>query len=211
MANSFAYTAAHRATIGNATSKGLLFDPGFINTDHIKEAIDAIMTTTDADGKLKNVTSIAIGTASADKILHVYKGASGFSGTVGFSQTIAVFEGGVAGANTVLISPNTDTSQYHYFGDQDSAGIGGIGYDHSVNDLFLRANNLVPFRIDGNGNVIAGAGAVATTATNGFLYIPTCAGTPTGVPTGKTGRSAVIYDTTNNKFLVYDGGWVSIN
>jgi hypothetical protein len=62
------------------------------------------------------------------------------------------------------------------------------------------------------GNVTINTAAVATTATDGFLYIPTCAGTPTGVPTAKTGRAAVVYDSTNNLLYVNDGGgWVAAN
>lgn len=62
-------------------------------------------------------------------------------------------------------------------------------------------------RLDSSGNIVLGAAALNTTATDGFLYIPTCAGTPTGTPTAKTGRVPMIYDTTNNKFYIYNGGW----
>jgi hypothetical protein len=57
-------------------------------------------------------------------------------------------------------------------------------------------------------SVVIGNQALATTATEGFLYIPTCAGTPTGVPTVRTGRVALIYDTTNFQFWIYDGAWL---
>ena len=56
-------------------------------------------------------------------------------------------------------------------------------------------------------SVVVGNQALATNATEGFLYIPTCAGTPTGVPTARTGRVALIYDTTNFQFWIYDGAW----
>lgn len=57
-------------------------------------------------------------------------------------------------------------------------------------------------------SVVVGAlAALGTTATDGFLYIPTCAGTPTGVPTAYTGKVAMIYDTTNNKLAIYNGAW----
>lgn len=64
-------------------------------------------------------------------------------------------------------------------------------------------------RISGLGSVVIGnEAALATTATDGFLYIPTCAGAPTGVPTAFTGKVAMIFDTTNNKLYIYDGGWL---
>jgi len=61
--------------------------------------------------------------------------------------------------------------------------------------------------IDGAGNVVVGRAALATSATDGFLYIPTCAGAPTGTPTTKTGMVPLIFDTTNNNLYIYNGGW----
>jgi hypothetical protein len=61
-------------------------------------------------------------------------------------------------------------------------------------------------RIDSNGNIICNTAAIATNATNGFLYVPGCAGTPTGTPTSITGRSPIVVDTTNNKLYFYSGG-----
>jgi hypothetical protein len=51
-----------------------------------------------------------------------------------------------------------------------------------------------------------GAPSLATTATDGFIYIPTCAGTPTGVPTAVTGMAPLVVDATNNKLYFYTGG-----
>lgn len=65
--------------------------------------------------------------------------------------------------------------------------------------------------IDVDSNVAVGEAALATTATDGFLYIPTCAGAPTGTPTAKTGLVPIIFDTTNDTLNVYDGGWVSVS
>jgi hypothetical protein len=62
-------------------------------------------------------------------------------------------------------------------------------------------------QITANGSFAAGAqGALATTATNGFLYVPTCAGTPTGTPTAITGLAPIVVNTTNNKLYFYSGG-----
>jgi hypothetical protein len=61
-------------------------------------------------------------------------------------------------------------------------------------------------RIDNKGNVIVNTAAIATSATDGFLYVPTCAGTPTGTPTTYTGRAPIVVNTTNNKLYFYSGG-----
>lgn len=61
-------------------------------------------------------------------------------------------------------------------------------------------------------NVVCNSAAIATNATDGFLYIATCAGTPTGTPTTYTGRAPLVIDSTNNKLYIYSGGaWVAVN
>lgn len=59
----------------------------------------------------------------------------------------------------------------------------------------------------GYPSVVVGTAALATNATDGFIYLPTCAGTPTGVPTANTGRVPWVYDTTNDKIYIYNGAW----
>ena len=68
-------------------------------------------------------------------------------------------------------------------------------------------------RKDANNNIILGIEvALATNATNGFTYIPTCAGIPTGVPTSVTGKAPIVADSTNNKLYIYLGGaWQALN
>lgn len=64
--------------------------------------------------------------------------------------------------------------------------------------------------IDAVGNIVPGTAALATTATGGFLYLPTCAGVPTGAPTSYTGRTPMVVDTTNSRLYVNVGGtWKS--
>lgn len=59
----------------------------------------------------------------------------------------------------------------------------------------------------GSGDVGIGSGtAIATTATAGFLLIPTCAGTPTGAPPNAgTGKAALIFDTSGSQL------WISVS
>jgi hypothetical protein len=69
------------------------------------------------------------------------------------------------------------------------------------------------FTVTNLNNVICGSqAAIATNATDGFLYVPSCAGQPTGTPTAYTGKVAVVADSTNNKLYIYSGGgWVALN
>lgn len=60
---------------------------------------------------------------------------------------------------------------------------------------------------DSSQNVTIGLPSLATSATTGFPYLPSVAGTPTGAPTAKTGYSPVVIDTTNNKICFYNGAW----
>lgn len=63
------------------------------------------------------------------------------------------------------------------------------------------------FEVTELGSIILGERTVlATTATDGFAYVPRCAGVPTGVPTTVTGKTPIVVDSTNNRFYVYVGG-----
>ena len=56
------------------------------------------------------------------------------------------------------------------------------------------------------GGFVIGTGVLGTGATDGFLYVPTCAGTPTGAPTAFAGTAPIIIDTTNHKLYFRSGG-----
>lgn len=63
-------------------------------------------------------------------------------------------------------------------------------------------------RIDNKGNMVVNTAAIATNASDGFLYVPSCAGTPTGTPTTYSGRVPIVVDTTNNRWYFYStGAW----
>ena len=57
---------------------------------------------------------------------------------------------------------------------------------------------------------VVGKAVLANNATDGFLYIPTVAGTPSGVPTTQTGTAAIVYDTSAHKIWIYDAGWKGV-
>lgn len=53
----------------------------------------------------------------------------------------------------------------------------------------------------------ANTAVVVNAATAGHAYMPTVAGTPSGVPGTITGFAGYLYDTTAHKLWVYDAGW----
>jgi hypothetical protein len=100
------------------------------------------------------------------------------------------------------------------------AGTGQVGYrlnspgTGGTAEVTLAALNLDGLRVrslSGRATVVIGpdestSGSIATNANSGFLYIPTCAGTPTGTPFEFLDRSPLVIDRTNNKLYFYSGG-----
>lgn len=79
--------------------------------------------------------------------------------------------------------------------------------------LYNESDTLMMWTAYNNGSFAPGlTSALATNATDGFLYVPSCAGAPTGVPTAITGKIPIVADSTNNKLYIYSGGaWVALN
>jgi len=120
------------------------------------------------------------------------------------SKAGAVTLGGIietGGANALLSFADSATSSY------TRVQIGSSG-----NNLVALINGSTALTLNSSNSLVLGSAAIATTATDGFLYIPGCAGTPTGTPTSQTGRVPLVVDTTNNKLYFYSGGsWVAAN
>lgn len=128
------------------------------------------------------LTTVQCGSNSTSTLLKAYGSTTGGTTVMGLTDT---------GAGGLSIS---------------ATGIAFV-YSSSASDLVLGTNNLERARLDSAGNIFLGKAALVTTATDGFPFISTCAGPPTGVPTGKTGMVPLIYDSTNHKLYIYDGGW----
>jgi hypothetical protein len=98
--------------------------------------------------------------------------------------------------NTVALGTSTKAWSDAFFAS-------GAVLDFDSDITLTHASNLLT---GAGGSFAFGGGALATSATNGFLYVPTCAGTPTGVPETVTGYAPIIVNTTNNKLYFYSGG-----
>lgn len=91
-----------------------------------------------------------------------------------------------------------------------SGGVPAWSNTISAGGLTVTASSGSGFKVltGGNGDVFVGGAAqpaaLATSEVTGFLYVPTCAGTPTGVPTNhNTGAAAIVGDSTGSKIWIY--------
>lgn len=140
--------------------------------------------------------------------MRIYNSTSGTS-----ASSWCVVQGNTATVQIYAISPAYTTSGM-FVADtavlaSGAATTGGMNVGtRGAHQLSFWTNDTKKITVPSAGGLVVGTAALATNATAGFLYIPTCAGTPTGVPTTQTGTVAMIFDTTNNKLYIYDGSWL---
>jgi hypothetical protein len=91
--------------------------------------------------------------------------------------------------------------------DANQTGIAFFTYSSTTTAIETVTERMV---LEHNGGLILGTGALGTTATEGFLYIPSCAGIPTGTPDSHTGRVPMVYDSANDNYYIYNSGWQPI-
>ena len=86
----------------------------------------------------------------------------------------------------------------------------GKGTKDALVDLVLTTGS-GELRLMRNGDVLLGNSGLATSATTGYSYLPSVAGTPTGGAAVNTGLVAVVVDRTGSKLWAFLGGsWKSV-
>src|SRR3990167_8293468 len=135
-------------------------------------------------------TYLGIGVASPTSTLHLaYSASSLYSGTGVITDT---------GNYTGIKLYDSGAGNLYIFNKRNSAAFGNI--------LFMTgATPNERLRITNDGNIHGIAGT--TGMTNGFIYIPSAAGVPTGTPTSISGTVPLYYDSTNNDLYVYNTAW----
>jgi hypothetical protein len=190
-------TALPGHAFAGALSSGLSYSASGVSCSFAGTEVHVV----DADSMLFRLNTITLSTTTAATVntINVYN----LSNTAGAGALVEVIAAGTsATGNPIFRSTTTGSYQWVWGTDNGNSGRFAIAYNNNVGSGdFLTISTL--------GNVAIGSAALATTATDGFLYIESCAGTPTGVPTAITGRVPIVFDSTNNKLYVYDGGWLA--
>lgn len=79
----------------------------------------------------------------------------------------------------------------------------GADYQALQQQIILTEESLETYTYQvGAGN----ASAIPLSSTSGFLFIPYCAGIPSGVAP----KGSLAYNTTNNKLHIYNTSWVAV-
>jgi hypothetical protein len=137
--------------------------------------------------------------------LHIRSAAAASFPTIAANDFLVVENS--AQTHIAVIGGATSNIGIRFYGSGDGAADGYMQYSRTTRNLTLGAAATDRIRVTQAGSFVAQlAGALATTATDGFTYIPSCAGTPTGVPTAIAGTIPVVYDSTNHIFYAYSGG-----
>lgn len=133
-----------------------------------------------------------VGDASHPYALELYEGSGGEGAALritGFAPKID------------LVDRSSSTKDYRLVADASAFKIltDATADSGSWDRQLLEATSAGSVRLGNNA-------ALATGATAGFAYVPTCAGTPTGTPETLTGGAPIVIDTTNHKLYFYSGG-----
>ena len=128
------------------------------------------------------------------------------------------------GSNAAFAGTTLRLSNHHTFGEVSTHNFAGTGvgtplylaagYSGTGNPQIYLApmgagSPSVILGYDGSSIFAGTNAAIATTATKGFLHIPTCAGAPTGTPVYTT-QPAIVFDSADNKLWIYNGGWKGV-
>jgi hypothetical protein len=185
---------------GNLTS-GDVINAAFFNAN-VYDVIDGLYT---------RGTSVWSGSSNDVRLLRIVN-LNATASTTTAATSIQV--GNDAGVDrlTLQVFPSTRSGSTAYPADGvivQSTGAAGLNLmaAHASGRLALFSGGVgLRGQVTAGGDFVWGTAALATSATAGFVWVPSCAGAPTGAPTAPyTNAAAVVVDTTNNRLYVLVG------
>lgn len=178
----------------------------------VTPSLGATITSTDSSGQvcvftsMYGSTSIAVGGGGSTNINNLASTSWGSFSITSGGGNITVLA--TDAANTLALRNGTNAQTFNrYRSYTDASNYSRLTSKWNTTTAVIHAEGL---GTGTDGNIAFNDAALATTATVGYVMIPSCAGAPTGVPADiPTGQVALHFDSTNNKLYVYDGGWLS--
>lgn len=186
---------------GTVSLPGITFTSD-VNTGVYRYAADVVAVTAGGASVMRwsgTQTIFTAGTSSSSPGLRMSE-----VGSVGFYRPTGLDMMGVS-APIGAADGTVSLPSYSFASDPDT-GIYVVG----ANDIGFSAGGVGSYSFNAYGDFRPVANGITTTATGGFFFIQSCAGTPTGVPTDSSNRTPIVYDRTGNKIWVYDGGWIGV-
>ena len=188
------------ATVGGAAGQ-IMFDTGSVLQENAglvyNSSAQTITLNTNATIGAPAAATLRLGASDSAtpvaQTLAVQNVVAGTSNAAGADWTIAGSQGtgtGAGGSIVFKVAP---------------AGLTGTTPNSLATALTINSAKASTF----GGDIVPVSGT--TSMTDGFTYIPTAAGVPSGVPTGQTGRVPLYYDSTNNYLYVYNGAWKRVS
>jgi len=168
-------------------------------------------TSAGAAGGIVTIIGGPGGLAAAGGAITVQGGTGGATGAGGIANLLAGTRQGTGAGSAVNVtaSPGITTGAGGPVNITAGAGVSAVGGNIV---MAAGAGSTVGMVNVSAGSFVVGTAAIATTATDGFIYLSTSAGPPTGVPTTRTGAAPIHVDSTNSNVYVYMGGaWTQIN
>jgi hypothetical protein len=137
-------------------------------------------------GTVATGTSLSVGTSTQNWVHTVYENGNAFTQYINSVS-------GTANTDGLLVGLTSSDA---------------VVRNRESGNVFLYTADTIRFTVTSTGNLHGTSGTTAMT--DGFFYIPSAAGAPSGVPTAITGRVPMYYDTTNNNFYIYNGAWKKV-
>jgi hypothetical protein len=143
-------------------------------------------------------------------------------GKINLYDTSKNVNAGVSTSNSAeVIAIGVNDGAFNTFGgayDSSKSGVrlsmnnqgGNIGFAFFTRLAGVSSTDTNRALISLDGNFLLSGTGVATTATAGFPYIPSCAGVPTGVPASYTDMIPMVYDRSGDDLYLYSSGWKQI-
>ena len=205
------------APVGTLWVDGLQFFPASVDSDIAAGAVDGthLASVLDYDGVLNITSTASVITAAVDDALTGEAPAA-----IQLQHTLSSGSPGVGTGVAIDFQAETSTNV--------TESIGLVEGRWTDPDYFTREGEIrirtyaaasswlerlrLARRFVRTGNAteavsfVVGTAAITTGQTDGFVYLPSMAGKPTGTPTTYTGTFPVVWDSTNNTLWIYKGG-----